>query len=673
MKRFRYIAVTATLTAFAIVFATLVAGQPLDHTVQNQTVQNQTVQIDTGSIAGAVSGDVLSFKGIPYAAPPVGNLRWRQPQPAVPWEGVRPATEYGHDCVQKPLPGDAAASGNTTSEDCLVLNVWRPAAIEADQKLPVLVWIHGGGFLNGSAAAAIYDGSAFAQQGLVVVSFNYRLGRLGFFAHPALTAAKEGPLGNYGLLDQVAALQWVQRNAADFGGDPDRVTIMGESAGGISVMHHLISPESRGLFAQAIVLSGGGRNYLTRMRHLSQGTPELPSAEASGIAFARSAGITDTGAAGLAALRALSAAQVNGEMSMAILLEQPATYAGGPIFDREVISAMPEEILRQRKAAPVPLLIGTTSADIPVIFPPLQQPFSYFGANAERAIVAYNPDGTLPAEVVIPTIAVDITMHEPARFVAKQITAAGNPAWLYRFGYVAESLRPEKTAAEHASELPYLFSTLDARYGASVTETDRAMARQFHTYFANFARSGNPDGAELSNWTQYDPTQPDLLLFTLEGNSVMATDPWNDRLNLVEQAADAQSAESNGSNTASDLGNTSWQLVQFQSGDGTVLTPDDPAKYTIAFTAEGQVSLRIDCNRGRGSWTSSEPNQLVFGPIATTRALCPPNSLYDRVVQDLPLVRSYRLNEGHLFLSLMADGGIYEFEPIGSSQPDSPK
>lgn len=626
---------------------------------------DQTVTIDTGTLKGTVTNNTLSFKGIPYAAPPVGNLRWRAPQPVQPWPGVRPATEYGHDCIQLPLPGDAAASGGPMSEDCLVLNVWRPVAIEPDQKLPVLVWIHGGGFLNGSSAAPIYDGSAFAQQGLVVVSFNYRLGRLGFFAHPALTAANEGSLGNYGLLDQLAALRWVQRNVAAFGGDPSQVTIMGESAGGISVMHHLTSPQSQGLFHRAIVLSGGGRTYLVGLRKLSQSTPELPSAEESGLEFARSVGVTGTGPEALAALRALPAEQVNGDMNMGALLSKPPTYAGGPIFDGDLITTTPGEILQRGEGADVPVLIGTTSADLPVTFPPLENPFSYFGPEAAQAIAAYNPDGILPPEVIIPTIAVDITMHEPARFVARQVTAAGNSAWLYRFGYVAESLRPEQLGAEHASEQPYLFSTLDARYGEAVTENDREMARLFHTYFANFAKSGNPNGAGLPPWPQYDSTKPDLMLFTLDANAVIQPDPWTERLDLVERAADAQSSPPN---AVRDLGGTSWQLVQFQSGDGTTLTPDEPEKYTIAFTADGGITMRIDCNRGRGTWTSSGPNQLQFGPIATTRVLCPPDSLYNRIVQDLPAVRSYTLQENHLFLSLMADGGIYKFEPI-EAQP----
>ncbi|HEY9641556.1 MAG TPA: carboxylesterase family protein [Coleofasciculaceae cyanobacterium] len=628
----------------------------------------KTVTIDAGTIEGALSGDVLSFKGIPYAAPPVGELRWRSPQPVKPWDGVRPATAYGHDCIQKPIPGDSAASGSTPGEDCLVLNVWRPAAIASNQKLPVMVWIHGGGFLNGGSSAAIFDGNPLAQQGMVVVSFNYRLGRLGFFAHPALTQAAEGLLGNYGLMDQLAALQWVKRNIAEFGGDPDHVTIVGESAGGISVMHHLTSSESQGLFHQAVVLSGGGRTFLVGLRNLREGTPELPSAEQSGVEFARSVGITSTGTEALAALRSLPAAQVNGDMSMEALLTKPPTYAGGPMVDGTVISMMPEEILRQGKAANVPLIIGTTTADLPVTFPPLDNPFSYFRSDAEKAIATYNPDGTLPPQVVIPTIAVDMTMHEPARFVARQMTAHHNPVWLYRFGYVAESLRAETTGASHSSELPFMFNTLDARYGKAVTPQDQAAAHLFHTYLANFVKRGNPNSQGLPTWAKYDPTRPDLMMFTRDATAVMAADPWTNRLDLVERAADAQTSK-----TASDLGGTSWQLVQFQSSDDTTLTPDDRAKYTIAFNANGGVNVRFDCNRGRGTWTSSGSNQLQFGTLALTRAMCPPGSLHNRLVRDWGYVRSYVIQNGHLFLSLMADGGIYEFEPTGSSQPVAPQ
>ncbi|MGF1937283.1 MAG: carboxylesterase/lipase family protein [Nostoc sp. ChiQUE02] len=511
--------------------------------LHNYLIKQNTVNIDTGTIEGTISDDILSFKGIPYAAPPVGNLRWRSPQPVKSWKGVRKAIAYGNDCIHKPFPVYASMNGGKTSEDCLVLNVWRPVGNPSSKKLPVLIWIHGGGFLDDSSASAIFDGSAFAQQGLVVVSFNYRLGRLGFFAHPALTAAKEGRLGNYALLDQLAALRWVQRNIAAFAGDPNQVTIMGESAGGISVIHHLISPEARGLFQRAIVLSGGGRTYLVGERKLSESTPEQPAAEQSGIEFAKSVGITGTGAVALKALRALPAEVVNGDMNMVTFLAEPPTYAGGIIFDGSIVTATPEEILRRGEAAKVPLLIGSTSQELPITYPPSREnPLSYFGVDADKARVLYNLRGKLQPSEILQTIAIDMTMHEPARFVAKQMVAAGNPVWLYRFGYVAESLRPKVKDADHGSEQPYLFMTLDACYGKDVTEKDRTMAQMFHTYFANFAKFGNPNGSGLPNWSTYDPGKFDLMRFTPNGGSVMAADPWKERLDLVERAVERHNA-----------------------------------------------------------------------------------------------------------------------------------
>ena len=199
------------------------------------TMKCQTVNTESGLVTGATADGVISYKGIPYAAPPVGELRWRAPQPPAKWSAPLAATAYGHDCMQLPFPSDAAPLGTPPAEDCLVLNVWAPEKHSA-KKLPVMFWIYGGGWVNGGSSPAVYDGSQFAKGGVVLVSFNYRLGRLGFFAHPALT--KEHPdeaLGNYGYMDQIAALKWVQRNIAAFGGDPGNVTIFGESAGGFSV------------------------------------------------------------------------------------------------------------------------------------------------------------------------------------------------------------------------------------------------------------------------------------------------------------------------------------------------------------------------------------------------------------------------------------------------------
>ena len=226
-------------------------------------VAAQQVAIDSGAVAGTTADGVTSFKGIPFAAPPVGDLRWKSPAPVAAWGEPRAATAYGPDCMQNPLPGIQAGS-RPMSEDCLTLNVWTPKAAKG-VKLPVMVWIHGGGFVGGSGTLPETDGGLLAKRDVVVVSFNYRLGRFGFFAHPAL-----GNDGNWGLMDQVAALKWVQRNIASFGGDPAKVTIFGESAGGESVSRLMASPAAKGLFARAIVASGGAQRLFDRaVDHLS--------------------------------------------------------------------------------------------------------------------------------------------------------------------------------------------------------------------------------------------------------------------------------------------------------------------------------------------------------------------------------------------------------------------
>jgi para-nitrobenzyl esterase len=517
----------------AFVGFSLLNKKPIVNKVSAQTA-DKIVKIDSGIIEGKVSGEVLSFKGIPYAAPPVVDRRWQAPQPVAPWTGVRPTTEYGRDCMQKPIPGDAAASGGEFGEDCLFVNVWRPAATKSSAALPVLVWIHGGGFLNGGSSAPIFDGSTLARQGLVVVTLNYRLGRLGFFMHPALTATGEAAPGNYGFLDQLAALQWVRRNIAAFGGDPQQVTIAGESAGGISVMHLLTWPAAEGLFHRAVVMSGGGR----RISAIG-GTPAR--AEQAGVAFAKSIGITGTDADKLAALRALPVEKVNGDLSMEALLTKPDTYVGGPILDGKIVAGQPGEALRKRTAAKVPVLIGTTSDDLPLLFPPRDNPLSFFGADAAAAKAVYFRDVTEPG-AAIKNIAVDITMHEPARFVAREMTAAGQSVWLYRFGYVAESLRPKPSGAEHSTELPYLFGTLDVRYGAAATWKDHAVADIFIGYIAAFAKTGDPNRSGLPSWPSYDAKKSELMMFTPDGTAIVQADPWKPRLDLVERAVEGQTA-----------------------------------------------------------------------------------------------------------------------------------
>jgi para-nitrobenzyl esterase len=281
------------------------------------------VVIESGILAGKATGDVERFLGIPYAAAPVGALRWRPPQPVVAWQGARPATEFGNDCVQNRPSWERMTSDRPLSEDCLYINVWRPVG-RADTLLPVMVWVHGGGFVMGTPSTPALEGSALARQGVVVVSFNYRLGRFGFFAHPALTAAQRSELlGNYGLMDQLAALRWVQRNIATFGGDPDNVTIFGESAGGTSVLQLMAIEQARGLFHRAIAQSSGGRD---RWPNLNEAT-HRPSAEAIGERFAMEAGFH---AATVEDLRSISPDRLRGQLDLVTM--EWDTYSG-PMID----------------------------------------------------------------------------------------------------------------------------------------------------------------------------------------------------------------------------------------------------------------------------------------------------------------------------------------------------
>ena len=259
------------------------------------------VRVDSGQLQGVVEDGVVSYKGIPFAAPPVGDLRWRPPQPVARWSGVRHATEFGADCMQArfgPPPAPGGPLTQAPSEDCLFLNVWSPAGATLGAKLPVMFWIYGGGFVGGSSAMPLTSGAQFAKQGVILVAANYRVGRFGFFAFPALSRERPDELkANYAYMDEIAALRWVKRNIAAFGGDPNNVTIFGFSAGGVSVHSLLTMPKARGLFQKAIVESGGSRDSVLTARPMSKDgvDPNYPvSAETIGIKFARSMGIEAT-------------------------------------------------------------------------------------------------------------------------------------------------------------------------------------------------------------------------------------------------------------------------------------------------------------------------------------------------------------------------------------------
>jgi para-nitrobenzyl esterase len=492
------------------------------------------VTVDTGKLQGVTTDGVTAFKGIPYAAPPVGDLRWRPPQPAAQWSGVRQAAQYGHDCMQLPFPGDAAPLGTPPAEDCLVLNVWAPAN-RGNQPLAVMVWIHGGGFVNGGSSPAVYDGSAFAREGIVFVSFNYRLGRFGFFAHPALTReSTDGMLGNYGYMDQIAALHWVQRNIAAFGGDPNNVTLFGESAGGGSVHAMLNAPPARGLFQRAIVESGGGRGNLAGATHLHEASANSPSAESIGLAFAKANGIEGEDAAALAKLRALPADTVVNGLNMASMGAARSTYPG-PMADGKIVIDDPETAYRAGKQPRIPLIVGANNLDIGFSgAKTLDEVFAPFGQNAAKARSAYDPENSADLRSVSFRVAADALMVEPARFVAETLSEEGQPVWEYRFSYVADSMRKEWPGAPHATEIPFVFDTVHARYLAALTPADADMAKTVHRYWVQFAKTGNPNMAGLPAWPQYSVKGDVLMNFTQQGAQA-EPDAWKTRLDLTAQ------------------------------------------------------------------------------------------------------------------------------------------
>jgi para-nitrobenzyl esterase len=496
----------------------------------------ETVTIDTGKLKGAVADGVISFKGIPYAAPPVGDLRWRPPQPAAKWSGVREATAYGHDCMQLPFPSDAAPLGTTPAEDCLVLNVWLPE--HHTSKLPVLVWIYGGGFVNGGSSPAVYDGSQFAKRGIAFVSFNYRVGRFGFFAHPALTKeSKDGLLGNYGYMDQIAAMKWVKRNIAAFGGDPQQVTVFGESAGGGSVHMLMTSPLSVGLFQRAVVESGGGRNLLSGTG-LHEGREGRPSAEEIGMAFAKKNGITGEDAEALKKLRALPAETVVDGLNMASMGPAASTYPG-PMIDGKIVTDTVENLYKEGKYQHLPMIVGANSMDIGFTRARTQEElFAPFGANTDAAKNAYDAAGSKNFMMLGMKVAADQFMIEPARFVAQTLSSQGVPVWEFRFAYVAGSMRSHWPGAPHATEIPFVFDTVKAKYGVQLTDEDESIAQKTNEYWANFAKTGNPNGAGLPKWPQY--SKMDDILIIQSAGPIAEPDPWKTRLDLTQKLVETR-------------------------------------------------------------------------------------------------------------------------------------
>lgn len=469
------------------------------------------ITVEGGAIQGTTRGSVDIWLGIPYAAPPVGTLRWVAPQPVKPWQGTLVTDTFGPSCFQPEV--------EFVSEDCLTLNVFRPQTMTGP--LPVMVWIHGGAYVRGGSR--LYPMQALAAQGIVGVSLNYRLGRLGFFAHPALQQGG-AVKGNFGYLDQLAALKWVRKNIAAFGGDPANVTIFGESAGGGSVIAHLIAPMSKGLFVRAIAQSPGdpsGRAAVTPMTSLDE-------AERLATDYAQSLGINGTDATAARELRELSPriliAGASGPEVLAALasgIKLPGVSAS--IIDGTFIPDTAEAIFAAGKQNKVPFIIGSNNRDLALgVADSKEALFGQFGPEAAAAQAVYDRDGTETLDELKIQVFADKTIVEPARHLADLAAASGQKTWIYRFSYVPTVQRPTMPGTLHGMEIPYVFNLPAAIIGAANTsDEDIATAQAASAYWVNFAKTGSPNGQGLLEWPQHVAGSDIILNFTNDGVKVM--------------------------------------------------------------------------------------------------------------------------------------------------------
>ena len=470
------------------------------------------VRIDTGAVRGAPrdAGGVLAYKGIPYAAPPVGDLRWRAPQPVRAWDGVQDRTQFGNRCLSA-LENDPEP-GPPRSEDCLSLSVWT-AAQQAEEKRPVMVWIHGGGFQFGSSSSRVSDGTQLARKGVVVVSLNYRVGVLGFLAHPELDA--DGPSGNYGLQDQVAALRWVQANIARFGGDPGNVTIFGESAGAHAIGILMASPPAKGLFHKAIGESGAfwdGRNGALE---------SYDEAHRRGMAFAQR-----MGAASIGALRAMPAETLNAG-AMWNFTMNPMVTAFSPNVDRYVVPEVPATRFERGEQMRIPLLAGWNAAeDFP--FRAFDLPHAnaqqfrsaaeqMFGKGRMAEFLKLYPASTdVEAKIAADELTADIVISEQVwTWLRLQQRLGGVPVYGYNFTYTS----PYVPIASHLVEVPFVFGTLTPQFvvggKAPPSDTDRQLSAAMMDYWVNFAAKGDPNGPGLPQWPDYGSKGEVLELSTV--------------------------------------------------------------------------------------------------------------------------------------------------------------
>jgi para-nitrobenzyl esterase len=483
------------------------------------------VQVTGGKIAGTVVEGISEFKGIPFAAPPVGELRWKAPQPVKPWSGVRQTVTFGAACMQNPTMANRMAPGVSLSEDCLFVDVWTPARTSGE-KLPVIAWIYGGGFSGGMTSAPLYDGTNFAKRGVVLVSISYRVGALGFLATPQLSKESGHGSGNYGLLDQIAGLRWIAGNIAKFGGDPSRVTLLGHSAGGFSVSMLAGSPLAKGLFRGVISESGASFVPPQDSPWGGGGIQTLRMCETAGEKWLAGLGVTS-----LAQARALPAAKV--------LEAQQA--AGAPRFwppvDGYVITADQYQLWRAGRFNDTPILVGDVSDEAAGFGVHPVEPAAFeadvhrdYGKEADAILAAY-PHATIEQATRAATQLRSDTSFDWGQYTWARLQASHgkHKAYVYYFD------RPSKTdpnGSSHGQEVGYVFGNLGIGGRPPPTDEDRAISRQMQTYWVNFAAHGDPNGPGLPLWPAF--TEADPLVMRIGVNPGPAPIPNQDRLKVLD-------------------------------------------------------------------------------------------------------------------------------------------